>query len=86
MEQRVAAKESGARRREGTVVEQLPNLLYRVEVEDGSRVLAHVAARSQKDFLRLAPGDRVEVELSPLDPGRGRVRRRSGSRRGEVSA
>ena len=55
------------------MIEQLPNAVYRVELEDLSRVLAHVPARRNKDFLRLLPGDPVEVELSPLDPGRGRV-------------
>ena len=68
-----------ANRRESTrgkVIEELPRALFRVELEDHSRVLAHVSGRSNKDFLRLLPGDAVEVELSPLDPGRGRVVRR----------
>ena len=60
-------------RRKATVIEPLPNALYRVKLEDSSRVLAHVSARHKKDFLRLLPGDQVEVELSPLDFGRGRV-------------
>ena len=60
-------------RRKATVVEPLPNALYRVKLEDSSRVVAHVSARHKKDFLRLLPGDQVEVELSPLDFGRGRV-------------
>lgn len=60
-------------RRKATVMEPLPNALYRVKLEDSSRVLAHVSARHKKDFLRLLPGDQVEVELSPLDFGRGRV-------------
>ena len=63
-------------RRPGRVMEQLPSGMYRIELEDLSRVLAHVSARRSKDFLRLLPGDKVEVELSPLDPGRGRVTRR----------
>jgi translation initiation factor IF-1 len=63
-------------RRRATVIEQLPNAVYRVELEDLSRVLAHVSARRNKDFLRLLPGDRVEVELSPLDLTRGRVVKR----------
>jgi translation initiation factor IF-1 len=63
-------------RRRATVLEPLPNALYRLELEDASRVVAHVPARHKKDFLRLLPGDRVEVELSPLDYGRGRVTRR----------
>ena len=60
-------------RRRGKVIEQLPSGLVRVEMEDLSLVRAHVTARRNKDFLRLLPGDVVEVELSPLDPGRGRV-------------
>jgi translation initiation factor IF-1 len=60
-------------RRKATVMEPLPNAIYRVKLEDSSRVLAHVSARHKKDFLRLLPGDQVEVELSPLDFGRGRV-------------
>ncbi len=60
-------------RKNARVLEPLPNALFRLELDDTSRVLAHVASRRSKDFLRLLPGDRVEVELSPLDPGRGRV-------------
>ena len=66
-------KEKETIRRKATVVEALPNALYRVELEDTNRVVAHVGARHKKDFLRLLPGDRVEVELSPRDYGRGRV-------------
>lgn len=60
----------------GRVIEALPNALFRVELEDLRRVVAHVSARRNKDFLRLLPGDPVEVELSPLDPGRARVVRK----------
>ncbi len=63
-------------RRRARVLESLPNALYRLELEDTSRVVAHVGARHSKDFLRLLPGDQVEVELSPLDYGRGRVTKR----------
>ncbi|HYM11352.1 MAG TPA: translation initiation factor IF-1 [Bryobacterales bacterium] len=65
----------------GKVIEALPNAMFRVELEDLSRVLAHVAPRRNKDFLRLLPGDPVEVELSPLDPGRARVVRKIRSER-----
>ncbi len=68
-----AREETAPLRRRATVIEPLPNALYRLELEDRTRVVAHVAARHNKDFLRLLPGDRVEVELSPLDYGRGRV-------------
>ena len=63
-------------RRRAKVLEPLPHALYRLELEDTSRVVAHVPARHNKDFLRLLPGDQVEVELSPLDYGRGRVTKR----------
>jgi translation initiation factor IF-1 len=56
-----------------TVVELLPNAVYRVELESRERVLAHAAGASVKDFVRVRPGDRVSVELSPHDPGRGRI-------------
>ena len=69
-------KPKEAIRKQATVIEPLPNELYRVELEDSRRLVAHVSARRNKDFLRLLPGDRVEVELSPLDFGRGRVVRR----------
>jgi translation initiation factor IF-1 len=57
------------------VVELLPNATCRVELEDGERVLAHAAGAAVKNFVRVRPGDRVSVELSPHDPGRGRITR-----------
>jgi len=70
--------ESGGevRRREARVVEKMPNEVYRLELEDRTMVLAHAASRRERDFLRLLPGDRVVVELSPRDPGRGRITQR----------
>jgi translation initiation factor IF-1 len=59
--------------RRATVVEELPNALYRLKLEDQSGVLAHIADRRNRDFLRLLPRDEVDVELSPRDYGRGRV-------------
>jgi translation initiation factor IF-1 len=56
-----------------TVVEQLPQELYRLMLENQSQVLAHVSPRREKDFLRLLPGDRVRVRLSPRDHTRGRI-------------
>ena len=73
MDTDAAVKTGAGLVRKATVVEELPNALYRLELEDRSKVLAHVSDRRDKDFLRLLPGDRVEVELSPLDYGRGRV-------------
>jgi translation initiation factor IF-1 len=56
-----------------TVVEALPNDLFRVELGDKSSLLAHVSARRQNDFLRLLPGDCVRVRVSPYDQRRGRI-------------
>ena len=57
----------------GTIVEQLPSALYRVKLEEGSHVTAHIAGQLDRNFVRLLVGDRVRVELSPLDLGRGRI-------------
>jgi len=57
----------------GTVVEALPSGLYRVRLGDGPLVTAHVADRVDRNFVRVLVGDRVRVELSPVDPGRGRI-------------
>jgi translation initiation factor IF-1 len=57
----------------GTIVEQLPSALYRVKLDEGSQVTAHIAGRLDRNFIRLLVGDRVCVELSPLDLGRGRI-------------
>jgi translation initiation factor IF-1 len=58
---------------EGTVVEPLPNAMFRVELECGHRVLAHVSGKMRMNFIRILPGDRVKVELSPYDLTRGRI-------------
>jgi translation initiation factor IF-1 len=58
----------------GRVLEPLPNGLFRVELENGARVLAHVADRLGTHFVRLVAGDRVEVELSERDRSRGRIK------------
>jgi translation initiation factor IF-1 len=55
------------------VVEQLPSGLYRVRLDQGPHVTAHVADRVDRNFLRVLVGDRVRIELSPLDRGRGRI-------------
>jgi translation initiation factor IF-1 len=57
----------------GVVVAQLPSGLYRVKADTGSFVTAHVADRVERNFVRLLVGDRVRVELSPVDAGRGRI-------------
>ena len=57
----------------GTVLETLPNAMFRVELENKHRVLAHISGRMRKHFIRILPGDRVQVELSPYDLSRGRI-------------
>jgi translation initiation factor IF-1 len=57
----------------GTVLEILPSAVYRVELDSRKQVLAHAAGARERNFVRLRPGDRVEVEISPHDPGRGRI-------------
>lgn len=63
---------------EGTVTEALPNAVFRVELENGHRVMAHVSGRMRMHFIRILPGDRVSVELSPYDLTKGRIVYRSG--------
>jgi translation initiation factor IF-1 len=58
---------------EGTVTEALPNATFRVEMETGHQVLAHVSGKMRKFFIRIRPGDRVKMELSPYDLTRGRI-------------
>jgi translation initiation factor IF-1 len=57
----------------GVVVELLPSALYRVEIDGGHRVTAHLTGSPQRNFVRLIVGDRVKVELAPNDRGRGRI-------------
>jgi translation initiation factor IF-1 len=58
---------------EGTVVEPLPNAMFRVELENGHRVLAHISGKMRMHYIRILPGDKVVVELSPYDLTRGRI-------------
>jgi translation initiation factor IF-1 len=58
---------------EGTVLESLPNAMFRVELENGHRVLAHISGKMRMHYIKILPGDRVTVELSPYDLGRGRI-------------
>lgn len=58
---------------EGTVVEPLPNASFRVELENGHRVLAHISGKMRMNFIKILPGDKVTVELSPYDLSRGRI-------------
>jgi translation initiation factor IF-1 len=58
---------------EGRVVEALPNAMFWVELDNGHRILAHIAGKLRVHFIRILPGDRVKVELSPYDLKRGRI-------------
>lgn len=58
---------------EGTVLEPLPNAMFRVELANGHKILAHVSGKIRMHFIRILPGDRVTVELSPYDLTRGRI-------------
>jgi translation initiation factor IF-1 len=58
---------------EGTVIEPLPNAMFRVELENGHKILAHVSGKIRMHFIRILPGDKVTVELSPYDLTRGRI-------------
>jgi translation initiation factor IF-1 len=67
------AKKEGAIEIEGTVVESLPNAMFRVELTNGHKVLAHISGKMRQHYIRILPEDRVVVELSPYDLTRGRI-------------
>ena len=58
---------------EGTIVKSLPNTQFTVELENGHKVLAHISGRLRKNYIRILPGDRVRIELSPYDVSKGRI-------------
>ena len=58
---------------EGVVIETLPNAMFRVELQNGHRVLGHISGRMRKHFIKILPGDKVMLELSPYDLYRGRI-------------
>lgn len=58
---------------EGTVIEALPNAMFQVELENGHRILAHISGKLRMHFIRILPGDKVTIELSPYDLSRGRI-------------
>lgn len=58
---------------EGTVTEPLPNAMFKVELDNGHSILAHISGKMRMHFIRILPGDRVKVELSPYDLERGRI-------------
>lgn len=57
----------------GTIVDALPNTQFRVELENGHIIIAHMSGKMRKNFIRLVPGDKVEVELTPYDLTKGRI-------------
>jgi translation initiation factor IF-1 len=62
---------------EGVVVESLPNALFRVELENGHKILAHISGKMRMHYIRILPGDKVTVDMSPYDLTRGRITYRS---------
>lgn len=62
---------------EGTVVETLPNAMFKVELENGHQVLAHISGKLRMNFIKILPGDKVTIEMSPYDLTRGRITWRS---------
>jgi len=62
---------------EGTVIEPLPNAMFRVELANGHKILAHISGKMRMNYIRILPGDKVTVEVSPYDLSRGRITYRS---------
>ena len=58
---------------EGIVVEKLPNAMFKVELENGHQVLAHISGKLRKNFIRILPGDKVTMQMSPYDLTKGRI-------------
>ena len=58
---------------EGTILEAMPNAMFRVELENGHEILAHISGKIRKNFIRILPGDKVKVEMSPYDLSKGRI-------------
>ena len=67
------SKKDGAIELEGTILEALPNAMFRVELDKGHKVLAHISGKMRMNYIRILPDDRVIVELSPYDLTRGRI-------------
>ena len=62
---------------EGTVLEKLPNAMFKVELENGHKILAHISGKLRMHFIKILPGDKVTVEISPYDLSKGRITWRS---------
>ena len=66
-------KKDGAIELEGTITESLPNAMFRVELDNGHKVLAHISGKMRMHYIRILPGDKVTVELTPYDLSRARI-------------
>lgn len=80
IQERAMAKEE-AIQAQGTVIETLPNAMFKVELENGHPVLAHISGKMRMHYIKILPGDKVQVELSPYDLSRGRIVYRGLSKR-----
>ena len=58
---------------EGTIIESLPNAMFQVKLENGHEILAHISGKNRKNFIKILPGDKVKVEMTPYDLTRGRI-------------
>jgi len=67
------SKKEGIIEAEGTILEALPNAMFRVELDNGHKVLAHISGKMRMHYIKILPGDKVKVEISPYDLSRGRI-------------
>ncbi len=67
------SKKEGIIEAEGTILEALPNAMFRVELENGHKLLAHISGKMRMHYIKILPGDTVKVEISPYDLSRGRI-------------
>lgn len=67
------SKKEGVIEAEGTILEALPNAMFRVELDNGHKVLGHISGKMRMHYIKILPGDRVKVEISPYDLSRGRI-------------
>ncbi|MBM3701791.1 MAG: translation initiation factor IF-1 [Actinobacteria bacterium] len=67
------SKKEGIIEAEGTILEALPNAMFRVELDNGHKVLAHISGKMRMHYIKILPGDKVKVEISPYDLNKGRI-------------
>ncbi len=67
------SKKEGIIEAEGTILEALPNAMFRVELDNGHKILAHISGKMRMHYIKILPGDKVKVEISPYDLSRGRI-------------